>query len=121
MATRPKHSDQVTTRPAQQALQERDERSITVASAAARLGCDGTTIRALLRSGLLSGVRIGKTDKPGGVRVKLWSVTAWETRHAIAGQPTNVPTASPKPKTYRGPAHNPAHDVAVARLKAWGL
>lgn len=98
-------------------LLERDERSITVAAAAERLGCDHTTIRELLRKELLAGIKVGKTDKPNGVRVKLWSIEAWEERHAIGGSPARETGE----KRRRPPRQaNAAHDEAMARLKAWG-
>ena len=100
------------------AMPERDERAITVAAAAERLGCDPTTIRELLRKALLAGIRVGKTDKPNGVRIKLWSIEAWEQRHEIGGSPECHNVARPRGQR---PAHNPAHDEAEARLKAWGV
>lgn len=104
-------------------VEARDERSVTVGAAAERLGCDPTTIRELLRRNLLAGVRVGKTARPNGVRVKVWSIEAWERRHAIGGavgdgDDGSVP-APPKPR--RPPVHNPAHEEAMARLKAWGV
>jgi len=93
------------------------ERSITVAAAAERLGCDHTTVRELLRKGLLAGIRIGKTDRPNGVRVKLWSIEAWEERHAIGGTPDQVLAPRRPP---RRTAANAAHNEAIQRLKAWG-
>jgi excisionase family DNA binding protein len=99
-------------------LPERDERSITVATAAERLGCDQTTIRELLRKGLLAGVRIGKSEKPSGVRVKLWSVQDWEARHAIGGVEYGDEV---KRQSVPRPRHNVAHEEAMVRLKAWGV
>lgn len=99
-------------------IPERNERSVTVAAAAERLGCDHTTIRELLRKGLLAGVRIGKTECPSGVRVKLWSIEAWEHRHAIGGVETESEVKSQRP---RPPRHNVAHEEAMVRLKAWGV
>lgn len=101
----------------------RDERAITVAAAAARLGCDATTIRELLRKNLLAGVKVGKTDRPNGVRVKVWSIEAWEERHAIGSAAVSVDasTVLAPQKPRRPPAHNPAHEEAMARLKAWGV
>ncbi len=97
------------------ATEIRDERSVTVADAAARLGCDPTTVRALLAKALLAGHRIGKTDRPNGVRVKLWSIEAWEARHAIGG---TAETLAPK-RTPRRRAQ--AADLeADAALKALG-
>lgn len=99
---------------------ERNERSITVAAAAERLGCDQTTVRELLRKKLLAGIRIGKTDKPNGVRVKVWSIEAWEEQHAIGGD-FDEPEDKPEPRRPRLARHNQAHEEAVERLKAWGV
>lgn len=41
---------------------------------AERLGCHETTVRELLRKGSISGPRVGKSDRPNGVRVKMWSI-----------------------------------------------
>lgn len=98
---------------------ERDERSITVAAAAERLGCDHTTVRELVRKGLLFGIRIGKTDEPKGIRVKIWSIEDWEDRHA-AGDPSTQQAAAPaKPRPRRG-RRNAADLEADAALKALG-
>lgn len=96
---------------------ERNERSITVAAAAERLGCDQTTVRELLRKKLLAGIKVGKTDKPNGVRVKVWSIEAWEERHALGG---GEELAS-GPGRPRAPSRaNPAHEEALAYLKSVG-
>lgn len=99
---------------------ERNERSITVAAAAERLGCDQTTVRELLRKKLLAGHRIGKTDKPNGVRVKVWSIEAWEERHGI-GCDADDEEEKPTPRMPRPTRHNQAHEEAMERLKAWGV
>lgn len=99
---------------------ERNERSITVAAAAERLGCDQTTVREMLRKKLLAGIRIGKTNKPNGVRVKVWSIEAWEEQHAIGGD-IDEPKEKPAPRRPRPTRHNQAHEEAVERLKAWGV
>lgn len=104
---------------ARTALEVRDERSVTVTAAAERLGCDPTTVRELLRKELLAGVRVGKSARPSGVRVKLWSIEAWEERHAI-GAIAGVP-APPASRRSRPTVHNAAHEEAEARLKAWGV
>jgi excisionase family DNA binding protein len=96
----------------------RDERAITVAAAAERLGCDQTTIRELLRKELLAGVRIGKSAKPHGVRVKLWSIEAWEDAHAIGG--TKGLELAGQVVRRRRSRRNGADIEADARLKALG-
>lgn len=98
-------------------IPDRDERAVTVAVAAERLGCDPTTVRALLRQGLLAGHRIGKTDDPNGVRVKLWSIEAWEERHAIGG---TAEALAPRQAVRRRRQGNGADREADARLKALG-
>ena len=105
------------------ALEVRDERSVTVAAAAERLGCDQTTVRELLRKKLLAGHRIGKTAEPNGVRVKLWSIEAWEETHAIGGSESGGSGEELTPAARRPPrrrAGNPADLEADAALKALG-
>lgn len=97
------------------APEERDERSITVAAAADRLGCDPTTIRSLLRQGALAGFRIGKSEAPSGVRVKLWSIVEWEQRHSIEAE---IP---PPRRSRQRSTRNVADAEAAARLRAWGV
>ena len=96
------------------------EDAITVAQAARRLGGDPTTIRELLRKGLLAGVRIGKTDNPGGVRIKVWSIIAWEERHAM-GRGVEAAKSEDRAPPRRTVASNAAHEEAEARLRAWGV
>lgn len=98
----------------------RDERSVTVAFAAERLGCDQTTIRELLRKGLLSGLRVGKSDRPNGVRVKMWSIEEWERRHAIGGE-RDAEISEPPSRRRRAPVSDAAHLEAMAALKAFGI
>src|SRR5258708_6501127 len=93
---------------------ERDERSVTVTCAAERMGCDHTTVRALLRAGELAGIRVGKTEQPRGIRVKLWSIQEYELRNAIG---THAQEQGPLPKSLK-PARAqrcPAHEQALAR------
>lgn len=97
---------------------ERDERSVTVAVAAIQLGCDPSTVRALLRKGLLSGHRVGKSAPPKGVRVKMWSIRNYEAQHSLHAARQLLPTAAPPLKSGR--VRNEADDDAHARLKALG-
>lgn len=100
----------------------RDERSVAVAVAAERLGCDQTTIRELLRKGLLTGLRVGKTDRPNGVRVKMWSIEEWERRHAIGGERgAEMEMPEPPSRRRRAPVSDAAHLEAMAALKAFGI
>ena len=96
---------------------QRDERSVTVAAAAARLGCDPSTVYELVRTGRLTGHRIGKTDEPRGVRIKLWSIEDWEERHAIGATETPAP---PKDAPKRRSRRNAADIEADAFLKSLG-
>jgi hypothetical protein len=96
---------------------ERDERSITVAATAERLGCDRSTVYELLNKELLAGIRIGKTDEPTGVRVKIWSIEAWEERHAIGGTKGLEKTHPARNRRRRA---NAADLEADAALKALG-
>lgn len=82
------------------------------------MGCDQTTIRELLRKELLAGVRIGKSAEPTGVRVKLWSIEAWEEAHAIGGLKGLEPAG--QTVRQRRPKQNVADIEADARLKALG-
>lgn len=100
-------------------LPERDERSITVAAAAERLGCDRSTVYEMLNKELLAGIRVGKTAEPKGVRVKMWSIEAWEERHAIGGTKGLEQTEPVKQRQGRRRG-NPADLEADAALKALG-
>jgi hypothetical protein len=73
-----------------------DEESVTLAVAAYRLGCDPTTVRALLREGQLTGHRIGKGTEPRGVRVHAASIRAYKERHAIEEPPPSAVTSRPR-------------------------
>jgi len=97
---------------------ENDERSVTVAAAAARLGCNATTVRELVRKNLLAGHRIGKTATPIGIRIKLWSIKAYEQRYAIGSAVELAPALDQGRPTRR--TRNKANDDAAARLKALG-
>lgn len=94
------------------------EESVTVAEAARRLGCDPSTVRALLRQGHLAGHRIGKGAKPGGVRVAVASIRAYKAHHRVGGFQA-LPAAEPdRPEHVNGPSA--AHREAMARLRALG-
>lgn len=98
-------------------VDQRDERSVTVSAAAERLGCDPSTVYELVRKGLLTGHRIGKTDEPKGIRIKLWSIEDWEERHAIGGSAVIAGTKEPPKRRRRS---NAADLEADAVLKALG-
>jgi excisionase family DNA binding protein len=96
-----------------------DERAVTVAAAAERLGCDKTTVRALVRRGLLTAFRIGKSEhNPRAVRIKLWSIQEWEQCHRIAPV-SEVEQARRRVSPNKQKRNQPDED-ADARLKAMG-
>lgn len=97
---------------------ERRLEGITVAKAASLLGCDDSTVRALIRCGALTGWRVGKTDRPGGVRCELQSVLDYRARHAIS-EPEAGP-AGPAPRRRQKPSHA-AYREALAEAKALGI
>lgn len=104
----------MTLRPVQPTPPEDDDDSVTVDVAARRLGCDGSTVRALLRARKLRGHKVGKGDKPGGVRISLASIRAYKARNAIGGEEP----AQDAPE--RPQERNPAHKEAMALLRALG-
>jgi hypothetical protein len=106
----------MTTRAALKMDDESDV-SVSVRVAALSLGCDPSTVRALLRTGQLSGHKVGKGARPGGVRVHEVSIRAYKRRHAIGGQDPDE--ESPEPQE-RSRGHNPAHREAMARLRELG-
>lgn len=60
------------------------ERSLTVEAAAHVLGCDGSTIRRMLREGLLRGHRVGARN--GGVRVFASSIDDYRRESVIGAE-----------------------------------
>lgn len=96
---------------------EDDEQSVTVADAARRLGCAQSTVRDLLDCGELTGHKVGKTAKPGGVRVHLESIRHYKRRNAIGAvrRPTGEAAESPRV------AHNPGAAEARRELRRRGM
>jgi excisionase family DNA binding protein len=83
--------------------------------AAEALGCDPSTVRALLRSGELHGHRVGRGARPRGVRVFSDSVIAYQDRHLI-----KVRTApNPQPRRVSRSLSLP-HRLALERLRVLG-
>lgn len=93
---------------------ERRLEAVTVARACEILGCDATTVRALLREGAIEGHRIGKSEKnPNGVRVELQSILDYKARHAISAE-----AAPDRPKRREA---SQSYREAVAESKRLGL
>jgi hypothetical protein len=98
---------------------ESPDDSVTVAVASRRLGCDPTTVRALLRCRELSGHRVGKGKDPKGVRVHVASIRDYIARHSVCRELLNDNAAiQPSPHLRR---RSPAHDAAMAQLQALGV
>ena len=92
------------------------EESVTVAEACIRLGCDPSTVYALLDAGELTGHRVGKCRQgaaPRGVRVHAVAIRHYKARHAIA--PTGTPAAEVARRT------GPSHRQALAKLRGLGV
>ena len=96
------------------------EESVTVAEAARRLGCAGSTVRELLDAGQLSGHRVGKFVKgkaPRGVRVHASSIKAYQLRNMIGGEARQAP-APPRPSQSKSTA---AARETLASLRKMGV
>ncbi len=77
-----------------------DEESVTLAVAAYRLGCNPSTVRALLQAGELIGHRVGKGANPRGIRVQASSIRDYKDRHAVERE-ENVQEAAPNIRSQR--------------------
>ncbi len=94
------------------------ERSITVAEAAVVLGADESTVRALVRSEVLEGHRVGKTDEnPGGVRVNLQSALDYKARHTIRNTDGRTKPAAGRRRRREATA---SYREAMVALRAMG-
>ncbi|UYN97665.1 MAG: hypothetical protein KIT25_12315 [Enhydrobacter sp.] len=99
---------------------EPDDDGITVSNAARIIGCDQTTIRALLRLGELEGWRVGKTRKPRGVRVSRASCEDYKDRNAIRPDHTSAAPDNPAPRT-RAKRSSAVLRETLAALRAHGV
>ena len=98
---------------------ESPDDSVTVAVASRRLGCDPTTVRALLRCRELGGHRVGKEKDPNGVRVHVASIHDYIARHRLGGEPaSDNAEIRPSPRRNRPSA---VHDAAMVALQAMGV
>ena len=99
---------------------ESPDDAVTVAVASRRLGCDPTTVRALLRCRELGGHRVGKGKDPKGVRIHLASIRDYYiARHSVGGESGHDNTevqASPRRRQQSA-----AHDAAMVELQAMGI
>ncbi len=100
-------------------LEEADpEESVTVAVAARRLGCDESTVRAMLNAGELEGFRVGKCKRgrgPGGVRIQSESIRLYKERHRIGAAPAN------DAGKRRRVVHTSGHTDAMRWLRSRGI
>ena len=96
------------------------ERSIDVGQAAEILGCDHSTVRSLIRCEAIEGHRVGRTDRPGGIRVNLQSVLDYKARHAITVETEGVKVVKPVAVRRRRKPSTAAHREAMRQLRALG-
>lgn len=110
----------VTLRPAMdpQAIeaQSRLERSLRVSEAAEILAVDETTVRDLLRAGLLRGHRVGVSGR--GIRIYASSID--EYRQAQDLRPVTA-RGAPRPAAPKRRKPNAAHAEAMAFLASLGI
>jgi excisionase family DNA binding protein len=95
-----------------------DGEAVTVAEAARLLGCDGSTVRKLLKRRRLAGHHVGLGPNPRGVRVSLYSIQKYKQRNATGGDAAELEAAPARPRPRRA---NRAHDEAMAQLRQWGV
>lgn len=99
---------------------DRIKEGITVARAATILGCDHSTVRALIRNEAIDGWHVGKTDSPGGVRCDLYSVIDYQQRHSIRKPDAGEPAEAARRPRRRRPT-SAAHREAIAEARALGI
>lgn len=95
--------------------------SVTVDVAARLLGCDQSTVRALLNAAQLAGHRVGKGLNPRGIRIHASSIHDYISRNAVGQIADNDNIVPEKATTRRNARRSVEHDDAVARLRAWGV
>src|SRR5262245_52075616 len=95
---------------------------LTVAEASRVLGCDQTTVRALIRDRQLHAWRVGKGKRkdgtripPNGVRISSESCLAYRERNTIS-YPDDSPTAPPAEPPKRPPRQTAVLNEALAAL-----
>ncbi len=96
------------------------DESVTVAEAARRLGCAGSTVRELLDAGQLSGHRVGKFvagKAPRGVRVHASSIKAYQRRNGVGGRAREAPA----PARQRQSAASAVALETLASLRKMGV
>ena len=98
---------------------ESPDDSVTVAVASRRLGCDPTTVRALLRCRELCGHRVGKGKDPKGIRVHLASIHDYVARHSVGSEFVN--DSAEVQSSPRRRQRSAVHDAAMAELQAMGV
>jgi excisionase family DNA binding protein len=94
------------------------EEAVTVAVAARRLGCDPSTVRAMVRNGQLAAFKVGKGRQPGGVRIEAESIRTYKRKNAIGGETTKPDVSGRSPRSR---AHSAAMRELEAELRALGL
>lgn len=87
--------------------------SVTVATAAARLETDESTIRKLIAGGSLEGHRMGKS----GVRIYVDSITAYQEGRPLGAKNGKKQQARPR----RKPAQSAVLRESVAHLASLGI
>ena len=93
------------------------EESVTVAEACRRLGCDQSTVYALLDAGELTGHRVGKCRQgaaPRGVRVHAIAIRQYKLRHTYGACALETPPPSRRES-------NPPAAEARRRLRELGV
>lgn len=95
------------------------DNGLTIAQAAAIIGGDPSTVRELVRIGQLEAWRVGKTQKPRGVRVSEGACWDYRRRNAIGSA---APTPAPEPPRRPRPSrHTAVLNRTLDALRAKGV